>query len=43
MPTFTFTPEQTAATQRFINDVAPIMRSGNFNSNDFYRLSSFAS
>lgn len=42
MPTFTFTPEQTAATQRFINDVAPIMRSGNFNSNDFYRLSSFA-
>lgn len=41
MPTFTFTPEQTAATQRFINDVAPIMRSGNFNSNDFYRLSSF--
>lgn len=42
MPTFTFTPEQTAAIQRFINDVAPIMRSGNFNSNDFYRLSSFA-
>lgn len=42
MPSFTFTAEQTAATQRFINDVAPIMRNGNFDSTSFYRLSSFA-
>lgn len=41
MPTFTFTAEQTAATQRFINDAAPIIRSGNFDLNSIYRLSSF--
>lgn len=41
IPSFSFTTAQKTTTQQFINEVAPIMRSGNFDSKSFYKLANY--